>query len=247
MTTVILDLAHALTMASPVAALAALAVILLRDRPLRAGPIAVLGLLVGWYTAAATLLAAGFLDGTLGGAVPRLVLVGIPTVIALVWVLAAPAVRRFLADGASASALIGVQTYRIVGGVFLLYLALDRLPAIFAAPAGAGDVLVGLTALSVAAGLGRGRRSRTVLWNVLGLVDLAVAVTTAVAASAAFHLTLGGPTTQLLTEMPDGLVPVFMVPLSVLLHAASLRSLRRTRTATAAAAALVGGHASGAV
>jgi hypothetical protein len=144
----------------------------------------------------------------------------------IAWILAAPTLRRRLgALAGGPPALVALQAYRVVGGSFLLLLLLHRLPAVFAAPAGIGDVLIGVTAIPVAASLGAGRRWRAVTWNLLGLLDLIVAVTLGVLASPALHLFTGGPSINALTQAPVALVPTFMVPLSILLHVASLRSL----------------------
>ncbi|MDP8960575.1 MAG: MFS transporter, partial [Actinomycetota bacterium] len=61
-----------------------------------------------------------------------------------------------------------MQLYRVIGAMFLVAFAQDRLPAEFALPAGIGDVAVGLTAPLVAYGLVRRRRwSRraALTWN----------------------------------------------------------------------------------
>jgi hypothetical protein len=42
--------------------------------------------------------------------------------------------------------LIGIQLYRVLGVIFRLLKAQGRLPSLFALPAGAGDVAVGLLA-----------------------------------------------------------------------------------------------------
>jgi hypothetical protein len=46
--------------------------------------------------------------------------------------------------------LIAIQTFRILGGVFLVRYFQGELPGVFAIPAGVGDVLTGLFALLVA-------------------------------------------------------------------------------------------------
>jgi len=46
--------------------------------------------------------------------------------------------------------LIGLQVYRVLGGIFLVQWATGNLSGVFALPAGTGDVLVGLLALPVA-------------------------------------------------------------------------------------------------
>jgi hypothetical protein len=140
--------------------------------------------------------------------------------------------RRVVA-GASLPALIGVQLYRTIGVVFLALLALGRLPAHFALPAGWGDVAIGLAAplvaLAVARGV-RGGRTLAVAWNVVGLLDLVIAVGMGTGFLVPF-LTPGlGPRVPPAAAMgvfPMILVPTFTVPVSVLLHLLALGRLRR--------------------
>ena len=124
-----------------------------------------------------------------------------------------------------------VQAYRIIGVVFVVLLSQGRLPAHFAAPAGWGDITVGLTAPLVALLLARrtrGARALAVSWNAFGLVDLAVAVgmgTGWLAPLLAPHLGPRVPAAAAMGAFPMVLVPAFTVPLSLLLHLAALRGL----------------------
>ncbi len=54
---------------------------------------------------------------------------------------------------------------------------LGQIPALWGLPAGIGDVLIGITSLWVAGSLGtpKGNR-RAIIWNLLGMLDLIVAV-----------------------------------------------------------------------
>ncbi|MBO0703167.1 MAG: hypothetical protein J2P38_09565, partial [Candidatus Dormibacteraeota bacterium] len=137
------------------------------------------------------------------------------------------AVRRMITEPGVPAGLIAVQTYRLVGGSFLLLFAVHRLPALFAILAGGGDLLVGAFAWSAANAVRDGRLRRGVIWNLLGLLDLVVAISLGVAFSPQFHLSPDGVTTAALTVLPNVLVPAFLVPVSILLHVASLRTLRR--------------------
>jgi hypothetical protein len=66
---------------------------------------------------------------------------------------------------------------RVVGVAFLLYLALGRLPALFALPAGLGDIAAGIAAPLVALRLAQGTGRRAALWfNAFGLTDLVTAL-----------------------------------------------------------------------
>jgi hypothetical protein len=102
---------------------------------------------------------------------------------------------------------------------------------LFALPAGLGDVLVGVLAPVVAIAYRRGPRENTNLvsvWNLFGLADLVVAVTAGFLTSpSAFQLFAFDLPNELISRFPLVLIPVFLVPLSVLLHLASLAKLRR--------------------
>ena len=127
--------------------------------------------------------------------------------------------------------LIGVQLYRALGVIFLILYAAGKLPGAFAWPAGLGDVLVGVLAPVVAIAYRRGPRENADLvsaWNLFGLADLVVAVTTGLFTSPSpFQLFAFDLPNELVSRFPLVLVPVFLVPVSVLLHLASLAKLRR--------------------
>jgi hypothetical protein len=147
-----------------------------------------------------------------------------------VWLLGrSEGVRRLLAS-VPLRRLIGVQVYRVAGGVFILAWASGRMPAAFALPAGLGDIAVGVTAPIAAARLDEhSPRSvaRAVLWNIAGIADLVVAVTLgALTSPTPFEPIAVGHPNMLISRLPFVLIPVFAVPLSVLLHVATLRRLR---------------------
>jgi hypothetical protein len=136
-------------------------------------------------------------------------------------------------DAMPASWLIGLQVYRVFGGIFLVGWARGVIPGLFALPAGIGDVTTGLLALPVAYFLasrnGDAVRS-AIAWNIFGLVDFTIAVGIGLA-------TAPGPFQVIVPSIPNTgvglyptvLIPAFAVPSSILLHVLSLRQLRRTR------------------
>jgi len=142
-----------------------------------------------------------------------------------------PSLRRVLA-AASLPAMIGVQLYRTIGVLFLILLALGQLPAHFALPAGWGDVAIGITGPLVALALVRGlpgAAGLAVSWNVVGLLDLVVAVGMGTGFLAPFLVPeLGSrvPPAAAMGVFPLILVPTFAVPVSVLLHLLALARLR---------------------
>src|SRR5260221_9250914 len=73
--------------------------------------------------------------------------------------------------------LTAVQSWRFVGFTFVLLEARGVLPAIFAWPAGYGDMAIGVTASFVAWKLADAdHRNSFILWQVLGILDLVNAV-----------------------------------------------------------------------
>jgi hypothetical protein len=126
--------------------------------------------------------------------------------------------------------LVGVQLYRAFGVVFLALYAIGKLPAEFAIPAGVGDVLVGVTAPIAGYLFLKGYRwscLAVLSWNIVGITDLVIAVTFGFLSSPGpFQALAIDAPNELITAFPLVLVPVFAVPLSILLHLATLKRLR---------------------
>src|SRR5262245_11115601 len=121
--------------------------------------------------------------------------------------------------------LIGIQTYRVAGIMFVYpFLTYGILPAGFACPAGIGDALTGIFAPVVALMVAQNRPHAlkwAVAWNLFGTLDLIVAPATALIFQA-----------RVLTIYPLALVPLFLgPPLGILTHILSFRNLAATRTA----------------
>jgi hypothetical protein len=94
----------------------------------------------------------------------------------------------------------------------------------------------------VARNLRRGVVGRRAVWyfNVLGLVDLVIALVIGFAAApAAVRLLLVSPSTEAISLLPLALIPATVVPLAAALHLLSLRRLMAAG-ATPAAAETVG-------
>jgi hypothetical protein len=109
-------------------------------------------------------------------------------------------------------------------------LAHGRLPAPFAPAAGWGDIAVGLTALPVAwlvRHRAAGWRGALLAWNVVGLLDLATAVTLAVLSSPGpLRLIHTAADASLMSTLPWLIIPGFLVPLLAVTHIAIFHRLR---------------------
>jgi hypothetical protein len=136
-----------------------------------------------------------------------------------------------LLDAMPTSWLVALQLYRVFGGQWLAYWLRGLLPSLWALPAGTGDVLTGLFAVSAAIALATGTaegRKAAILWNIFGLADLAVAIILGMIISPGpFQLIVQNGPSIGLDSYPNVLTPAFVVPCSILLHALSLRQLMR--------------------
>lgn len=186
--------------------------------------------LFGWLVLAFVLGGSGIFQATPSRAFPALGL-GIAILILIgAWLLSRSSALNTVLAAVPLPWLVGVQLYRALGVIFLVLYALGRLPGEFAMPAGWGDIAVGLAAPVVGYLLYQGYRWSCLValsWNVVGILDLVVAVATGFLSSPGpFQaLALENPN-MLITAFPLVLVPLYAVPLSILLHLAALKRLR---------------------
>ena len=138
-----------------------------------------------------------------------------------------------LLDAMPTTWLVALQLYRVFGSQWLAYWLRGLLPGLWALPAGTGDVLTGLfavpAAIALATGTAEGRKA-AILWNIFGLADFAVAITLGLIISPGrFQLIVPNGPSIGVDGYPNVLTPAFVVSSSILLHALSLRQLRRRR------------------
>jgi hypothetical protein len=191
------------------------------------------GAIIAWLVLAVVLARRGVFETDPQTTLP-LIGVGIvlPTLLGCVLLALGPA-RRVI-HSLPLQWLVGVQFYRVAGGLFLVAWLQDDIPGEFALPAGIGDVLVGLAAPFVALRLARGGPERAwpavTAWCALGIADLVIAVSCGfLSAPSAFQqLALTEPNAAI-TSYPLVLIPVFAVPASIVLHVYVLARLRPQR------------------
>jgi hypothetical protein len=193
-------------------------------------------ILIGWF-----LLAAGLgISGTFDVAVDQLPTIQyailVPIIVGAWLIFRSPLVARII-DAVPQSWIVGIQLYRALGVIFLILYASEKLPGAFAWPAGLGDVLVGVLAPVIAVVYARypdKNGDLVAAWNIFGILDLMVAVGTGfITSPSPFQLTAFEAPNELITAFPLVLIPTYLVPLSILLHVASLAKLRRSAAATA--------------
>jgi hypothetical protein len=194
-------------------------------------------LLIVWFLAELVPARLGLFRGTTSG-IPTIECGMItPLVVGVVLFWRRRLLRRVV-EAVPQTWIAGVQLFRAEGVIFLVLYAAGRLPGVFAWPAGLGDIAVGLLAPIV--GIAYARRAQAAhdwlrAWNLLGLGDLIVAVTTGLLSSPGrFEMLAFDKPNELISAFPLVMIPVFLVPLAVLLHLASLKKLRQSETARAA-------------
>jgi hypothetical protein len=123
------------------------------------------------------------------------------------------------------------QAWRFGGFAFLALYTYGVLPGYFAWPAGLGDMAIAAAApwmlVSLARQPGFAASRRFVTWNVLGILDLIVAVTVAAAVPLLFPNVVGAISTAAMARLPLVLIPGFFVPGYLILHVIALAQARR--------------------
>ena len=186
-------------------------------------------MLGGWFTASAVIAGHGWYHTRLGHGVPWMPVAVVGFLGLLLALRRIPVVARALTAPGMMSRLELPHSFRAVDGVaFLIIMALGHLPALFALPAGLGDIAAGIAAPLVARRLAQGTGRRAALWfNAFGMTDLVVALTLgAVTAYQLIHVTPSGAP---ISELPLALVPTVGVPLLFAVHITSVSALARAR------------------
>lgn len=188
--------------------------------------------LVAWGAAVSLLAAGGAFKAT--GSLPpvNILLAAVtPPLLFFIAFRVSKGIRQWV-ESVDLALVTAMQGWRVVGAAFLFYWGYGLLPAAFAAPAGIGDVLVGLLAPFVALKVVRkspGWMRASYFLVILGMADFISAFTLGVALrdkgqagySFAEH-------TGLLAEFPLTLIPSFLVPFFMILHLIALLRLRHS-------------------
>ena len=178
-------------------------------------------ILVSWQVLGGMLARAGFFTNQPGTIAPWIgVAVVLPVILGVAGIAVSKTAQRIV-EATPLWALVAIQIHRIEGAVFLMLFAGGHLPGAFALPAGVGDVATGLAAPVIGYMIARQPyKLRNVMWwNAFGIADLVIAVTTGFLTSpgAGQLLALDAPN-QLISAYPLALVPIYAVPVSLILH-----------------------------
>jgi hypothetical protein len=146
--------------------------------------------------------------------------------------------------------LIGLNTLRLLGVLFLMLAVSGRLSGPFPYSAGLGDMITGAFALPLALSVARSGSwslAAVARWNAFGTLDLVAALAFGLTSAAGsplqlFHIGAGSEAMQYL---PFALVPTVLVPFYLITHgivAAQLRALRAAPALSHAGCVAVEGY-----
>jgi hypothetical protein len=159
----------------------------------------------------------------------------VPVLVAALTVAFSLALRRvgWLRDATAtlgARGLMAPHVVRFVGGSFLWLQAQGRLPAEFAQAAGWGDIAVAVGAMVLIVWPeGRGFQRALIVWNVLGALDLLIAI------GIGGWLNATRPSSMIeMAGFPLTLVPLWLVPVLLSSHLLMLQQFRTDHGASTA-------------
>jgi hypothetical protein len=119
--------------------------------------------------------------------------------------------------------MVGLNTGRVAGVLFLLLAAEGRLSGPFPYSAGWGDIIAGALALPILWLMQDNARHTTAieLWNAFGMADLVIAIGLGVtsAANSPLGIFREGAGSEAMQHLPWSFVPTVLVPLFMILHA----------------------------
>lgn len=134
--------------------------------------------------------------------------------------------KRSYFQGLNQRTLMGLQIFRLIGGLFLLEMARGNIPPSFAYPAGIGDIIVGLIAAYFFIFYKKIPNWGVMLVIILGLIDFISAFL--------FGFTSQPGPQQLFAQLfenkvnmfPTGMIPIFLVPYAIVNHVLAWNNLK---------------------
>jgi len=171
----------------------------------------------------------GFVTPTGSPPIPIAIGFGAPLIVFFAALISSQAFRDFV-FALDNRIMLAVQAWRFAGIAFIAMYVHNVLPGGFAWPAGLGDMAIGITAPLMLATLIRNPRFAAskafVVWNLLGILDLLIAVGVGTLEAVLAPVT-ASVTTAPMAELPLLLIPVYFVPILIILHVSSLLQARR--------------------
>jgi hypothetical protein len=193
--------------------------------------IAVPIVLMGWLLLVLSLGAAGAFVGNPGTPpLPMAIGVAAPLAIFFASLRLSQSFRDFVLS-LDLRLIAAMQAWRWAGLGFLSLYAHKVLPAVFALPAGLGDMAIGAVApwmvLALVRQPGFAARGAFIRWNILGILDLVIAISIGTMSAMFATGAPGQISTAPMATLPLLLIPAFLVPVFLMLHTAALMQSRQ--------------------
>ncbi len=190
-------------------------------------PGAIIAVVLAAWLALVLFLGANGLLATRAGTppLPLVAAVAVPLIVFFVAFRTSRTFRDFLM-AADLRLVTAIEAWRFAGLGFLALYAHGILPGVFAWPAGLGDMATAAAAPWMMLSLIRRPdfvRSRSFrVWNLLGMLDLVIAIGIGGLVSALASDASGEITTAPMAQLPLVLIPAFLVPGFLMLHITAL-------------------------
>lgn len=136
----------------------------------------------------------------------------------------------FLSEELLQKWIVGLQLFRVIGGVFLIEMMMGNIPGIFAYPAGIGDIIVALVALIV---LLKYKMSVSIpkkaiyLVIIIGVADFLSAFFFGFTSSESPLQLFYPEIKNNVIFFPTGMIPLFLVPYAIFFHTLSLLNYQK--------------------
>lgn len=184
-----------------------------------------------WTIAVWVLSLSGAISYHPGDTWPRVILPLVIPVGAALFLLLHPTVKTIVANTPVAT-LVGVQTFRLAGFVFLIIPALDHLPHAFVI-GGYGDIATGLLAICASLTLVKkssGATALFILFSLVGLVDL----TNVAGLLLYYYPSWNGamPSSAALANFSLVMVPALAAPMALILHIYAIKNFVMKRASS---------------
>jgi hypothetical protein len=192
-----------------------------------------LAVLLIWCGGSAALAASGFyVHESVLDTLPFLYFPFIPAAVTMLWIAVSPSVRNALlavVEQTPLHRIIYIQALRVAAvGTIAKYVS-GELPAHFILPVAIPDLAIGISAVVIGYLLSKGMaipRRVLVGWNIFGIVVFLLAPPLIhISMPGPMRVYFSGPTTEEVFLFPMALVPTFMAPMLILLHAATIWKL----------------------
>lgn len=187
----------------------------------------------GWFAISMPLSIAGVFNVPATLADPPVVLMFLFVGSGLIWALAwLTPLGKKATLATPLSAIAAFQIPRIMGGLFLIGWMFGEIPALFAIPAGIGDILAGLAGWKASKALARNSpdgQNWLRLTNLIGMADFVMAIVLGMVTSKGLAHLYSQNAPNIINDYPLAFFPAYFVPIFLGFHFIAISRLKYER------------------